>query len=905
MKFISRKIFKNDHKYKKGFTLVEIIVVIVIIGILSAVTYMGYNGVNRQAISATIMTELKDNAGALKLYNADHGVYPNSIDASYCPNSPKIDTKNCLKAANGYILEYDGGKQEFMLTETHVATGISYIITESSEAVLANSLSSVKVVDGGPSCSLSEIGQLTCWTHEDDTYTTINEFDAPTAPNITFQPSALTRPAYLENKTIEAVSTGSSRSCVIASDGRGYCWGYNDSNQLATNAISTLQTVPAPLYMDGVLSGKTLKTIYGGFSHSCAIASDDKAYCWGYDYAGDLGDGGVNGEYPNFPVAVKSDGALSGKTIKTMSLGSGNTCAIASDDNVYCWGWNYAGELGNGTSDYNTHNEPIAVKTSGALSGLTVKKLAMGSDHTCVVASDEKIYCWGRNYEGQLGTGTTYRKSTEPVATDMTGALSGKTIKLISSGDAETCVVTTDNGIYCWGSNGSGQLGNGGTAESSVPVSVDMSGVLSGKSFNSIYVGVSGNACVLDTLGELYCWGTNYAGQFGNGTTSDSNIPVRAANVGALNGKTIKDFSIYYTHGCAVASDDKVYCWGENDNGQIGDNTNANKLSPVAVNDKLTYAGETIKDFSVASNTIHEDAFCVLTNSQKMYCWGGNLIFPFGDDESAEDLTVPRQLIMQGSLAGKTVKSIASKFENNLGCLIASDDNVYCWGDQQNGKLGNGLENSVVQYNPVAVSRNTVLNGKSIKKVTIGSEFACAMSTDGKAYCWGKNNYGQLGNGSSDATSSIPVEVDMAGVLSGKTIKDIESGKEHTCVLANDNRIYCWGRNESGQLGNGNTSNSNIPVLVNTSLRFGSISTGSSFSCAVSITNKTLCWGIGKYSRLGSSSDAVVNSNPIDISNRGSLDGKTITNVSASYNGACALTSTGEYYCWGIPGRAG
>ena len=318
-------------------------------------------------------------------------------------------------------------------------------------------------------------------------------------------------------------------------------------------------------------------------------------------------------------------------------------------------------------------------------------QFSSGYYHACVIASDNKLYCWGRNHRGQLGNNSMV-DSSRPVAVNMTGVLAGKTIKQISTGAYHTCVVASDDNAYCWGENMKGQLGNNSTANSSVPVKVDTSGVLAGK--------------------------------------------------------TIKQISTGHYHTCAVASDDKMYCWGENNNGELGNGSTVDSRVPVAVN-------------------------------------------------------------MTGVLAGKTIKQMSVGTYNT--CVIASDDKVYCWGSNAYGQVGN---NSLTDSNvPVAVNTTGVLAGKTIKQISVGHHRACAIASDDKMYCWGNNMGGALGNGST-ADSHIPVSVNMSGILAGKVIRRISIGAFHTCVYATDNKIYCWGSNNYGQLGNNSTANSGVPVAT-------------------------------------------------------------------------------------------
>jgi alpha-tubulin suppressor-like RCC1 family protein len=231
------------------------------------------------------------------------------------------------------------------------------------------------------------------------------------------------------------------------------------------NGSAASSNVPSAVTTSGVLSGKTVtKLAKSKGLHNCVIASDSKAYCWGYNYSGYLGNNSTTTSL--VPVAVYTAGVLSGKTVTDIAAGGDMSCAIASGA-PYCWGYGAYGNLGNGSS--TDSSIPVAVTTSGVLSGKTITAIAAGDDHACVLA-DGAPYCWGNNNFGQLGNNTT-TNSNVPVATNVSGVLAGKTITSIALGTRHTCVIASGS-AYCWGYNGNGQLGNNSLTASSVPVQV-------------------------------------------------------------------------------------------------------------------------------------------------------------------------------------------------------------------------------------------------------------------------------------------------------------------------------------------------------------------------------------------------------------------------------------------------
>ena len=282
----------------------------------------------------------------------------------------------------------------------------------------------------------------------------------------------------VENKSralVQVSTSGWNHTCSIDSSKKAYCWGEGVNGALGNGSISNKYT-PVEIDMSGVLAGKTIKQISVGDWNTCAIASDDRVYCWGYGISfGDLGNGTFS--QSNVPVAVSTSGVLAGKTIKQITASDFHTCAIASDGEAYCWGGNTDGQLGNNST--NQSNVPVTVlPPQGAiplLGGQFKQISAEGGNRTCAIAYGDRAYCWGEGRYGGLGNNST-TNSRRPVAVSMSGVLAGKTIKQISSGAYRTCVIASDNQIYCWGRNNHGQFGDGNTVDSLVPTATSNGG---------------------------------------------------------------------------------------------------------------------------------------------------------------------------------------------------------------------------------------------------------------------------------------------------------------------------------------------------------------------------------------------------------------------------------------------
>ena len=253
-------------------------------------------------------------------------------------------------------------------------------------------------------------------------------------------------------------------------------------------------------------------------------------------------------------------------------------------------GWYYSATLGNNSTTNSL--VPVAVDTSGVLAGKTVTAISAGWDRTCAVA-DGRAYCWGGNYTGGIGNNST-ADSLVPVAVDTSGVLAGKTVTAISTGWGHTCVLA-DGRAYCWGSNKRGQLGNNNTTNSSVPVAVDTSGVLHNKKVTAISAGGFHSCVIVD--GRASCWGKDYRGELGNNRTGKSKVPVAVDTSGVLHNKKVTAISANVFHTCAIA-DGRAFCWGRNNRGELGDNSWTKASVPVAVDTTGVLRNQTVTAIS-------------------------------------------------------------------------------------------------------------------------------------------------------------------------------------------------------------------------------------------------------------------------------------------------------------------
>jgi alpha-tubulin suppressor-like RCC1 family protein len=364
---------------------------------------------------------------------------------------------------------------------------------------------------------------------------------------------------------------GGESSLALTNDGKLFAWGQNSEGQVGIGNVNYLTTPTSP-YMNGSLAGKIIVDVAMGDYHTLALTSDG-LYSWGDNNNGQLGIGSGSSQ-----VSLPSAVVISGKNISAISSGANTVLALTSDNTLYSWGNNNYGQLGVGTT--TNSNIPIAVNVT-VLSGKTVTKIASGGTTSFAITSDGLLYSWGYNGNGQLGDGTKTNR-VYPVAVNMTGVLSGKTISKVFCSAANTFVLTSDGMAFSWGSNTYGQLGDGTITTQVYPVSINMTGLLSGKNITEIATGgVGSSILILTSEGLVYGVGQNFYGQLGDGTKNDSTIPVAVV---ALSGKIVTKIRSYGTFSMALTSNGEVYTWGYNSNYQLGDGTATDHSNPAVVN---------------------------------------------------------------------------------------------------------------------------------------------------------------------------------------------------------------------------------------------------------------------------------------------------------------------------------
>ncbi len=364
------------------------------------------------------------------------------------------------------------------------------------------------------------------------------------------------------------VAVGATHACAWTAAGAVWCWGSNQYGQLGGGKVDPERIRREPIQTrqnEGPLG--RVAQVSAGILYTCAQTLDGNAWCWGANFSGQLGRGNVD-HHQAFAAPVQKTNSSKLTRVASVGTGRNHACSHVRSGHVNCWGWNADGQLG--TADELDIKQPLATPTSKETS---YARLAVGDGHTCGISVAGEIWCWGHNVSGQLGNGQRAVKSSNTASkvVDAEGMPFKGAIQ-IAAGERNTCAIREDRSVWCWGSGSSGQLGTGTRANSLVPVKVELDGVV------SIGVGAA-HACSLRGDGMVSCWGQNESGQLGMGGSvfsSDVPVPVVTADGRPLGEVTFLAVGPYAN--CAIRRDGTLWCWGLNENGELftGDNASRN-----------------------------------------------------------------------------------------------------------------------------------------------------------------------------------------------------------------------------------------------------------------------------------------------------------------------------------------
>ena len=604
---------------------------------------------------------------------------------------------------------------------------------------------------------------------------------------------------------ITAAGSNGAHNSIIDTKGRLWGWGIGLNGTLANNDLSSKIS---PVKALG--RGRTFCEIACGLTSVLAIDKYGRAWGWGFNASGTLGDNTQNSK--RTPVSVAG-------AIKTFCKISTNIdCSSAIDKNGQAWGWalNNAGQIGNNSTAIQL--TPVTVVTG---TPKTFCKITNGVASTFAIDKNGKLWAWGNNGNGRLGDGSIISKLT-PFA-----VYGNKTFCEISSG-YHSLAIDKNGRLWSWGANNYGELGIGSTTSQLTPVRVSGAGAV--KTFCKIYASNGQTSLAIDKDGQLWAWGFNFYLAIGDGSDFCRNTPV---SVGGQK-KTFCQISSSFRHTLAIDKYNRAWAWGYNPSGEIG-----NKRITITIEPELIQGASKafifLEGFSNAS--------IGLDNTGKAWAWGYNVSGEIGIN------SIGRRFTPSAIYGNKSFCKISNG--GNVFSAIDKNGQVWSWGTSNSGRLGDGspLGAFIYRSTPVAIAGQT----KTFCEISVGSVGSLAIDKYGKIWGWGSNSSGSLGiNQAATCSTTTPVPV-----YGNKTFCKVAAYKGnitvHSLAIDNYGKLWAWGNNTLGQLG----INTNVPSCQLTPVAvlgepkiFCKIANG--HQCSFGIDNDGQVWAWG-YTRFGTS----------------------------------------------------
>lgn len=567
--------------------------------------------------------------------------------------------------------------------------------------------------------------------------------------------------------------------------------------------------------------------VFTGDRTSCGLEASGELWCWGFVPASGYGNGSserIASPLPR-PAAV-------GLRFTDVALDRVFACGIEANGAVSCWGDNPSGQLGDGTR--TAHYSPANVSGLPPVSAITT-----GSGHACALAADGRVFCWGGNSVGQLGDATRIDRTTPVPVPGLAG------VSALDATDGRTCAIA-GAGALCWGEDYTGGLGHDTTYNRPSPV-LAAAAMTIAPSWSGITAGAF-HICAL-TGGSAYCWGGFDVGLYDALYDFARPIPESQAP-----GHQFVRMADGYSVNCGLQSDGSVWCW------LFG-------MAPLRFPSTRTLVDVTV-DYS---------GVCALDSDGAASCWDARGAL-FGAAATAIPVTGAPPL---AHIAGGTISSSS--------CGITPAGAIWCWSGWYNARAAalaapEGTYTSIWSgggYNPCALTATGDVgcyqfgafapsaSGYGFVAVGAGEAHICALDAAGAALCWGKNAYGQLGDG------TLAAHTAPAPVAGGHVFVSIASGTSHSCGTTAAGAIWCWGRGYDSQLGDGTQPNSAVPVPVTGGSGFTAVRL-SGTSCALGSGGTVSCWP---------GHNTVVTPAPI-------------VQLAGGYQGFCGLDAAGSAVCW-------
>jgi len=722
------------------------------------------------------------------------------------------------------------------------------------------------------------------------------------------------------NRTAKSLSAGIFHTCAILDNNTVKCWGRNGFGQLGLGGIAhrgnDANEMGDNLPTVDLGTNRTARSISTGSYHTCALLDNYTVKCWGYNSNGQLGKGDTttrgntaNDMGDNLTIIDLG----TNRTARSITSGQYHSCVILDNVTIKCWGLNAEGELGLGDTTNrgdaaNQMGDNLPVVSLGT--NRSARSIATGGFHNCVILDNGTSKCWGRNGSGQLGAGDIASRGDgsnemgDNLATLSLGT--NRTARAITAGGGTTCALLDNGSLKCWGQNTDGQLGLGDAlarGDGANEMGDNLSAIKLGKSKNKIatnslkpigdsspelfeqsgetnsttFVAGANYTCAILDNGSVKCWGQNDVGQLGLGNINNRGDAVSEMGdslpvVDLGTNRTARSLAAGGDRTCAILDNGTVKCWGSNIYGQLGLGDTVNRGdagSQMGDNLPVVDLGTNRTARKIVAGNQHA---CAILDNGTVKCWGANASGQLGQGntialgDGAGEMGDSLPTVNLGT--NRTAQTLAAG--NNFTCAILDNGTTKCWGGNAYGQLGQGnATNLGDSANEMGDNLPTLNFGTNLTArqlfLSAASHFACASLNTGALKCWGKNDIGQLGLGDivnrGDAGSQMGDSLPVVDLGTGRTVRNLSCGTDHTCAALDNGSVKCWGKGAAGRLGLGDAVNrgdgagemgDNLAILnLGTNLTARNLVVGTGHSCVVLNTGSVKCWGLNGQAQLG------------------------------------------------------
>ena len=584
--------------------------------------------------------------------------------------------------------------------------------------------------------------------------------------------------------------------CAIKTNGTLWCWGSNANGHLGDGTTATR------LSPNQVGTSTSWREVSVGDIHTCAIQSDDSMWCWGNNTVGQVGDGTTSTRLSPVQIA--------GSNWKSVSSGGSFTCATKNDTSLWCWGTNNSGQVGDGTT--STRFSPVQI------TGSNWNQVSTAGASSCATKNDLSLWCWGNNSYRQLGDNTTTTRFS-PVQ------LSGSNWINVEVGNLEACATSSNGEIWCWGNNASGIVADGTTTPRPAPTST-----AAGFQWMKLSM-IDTHACGISTNASLYCWGENSSWQIGDETNQGRLSPtaVKTSVIGVIPAVAPSAPSIGFASKTSTTVT-VIVTPGDNGGQQIADYTiqySTDGTNWTTFNDGVsTSTSITVTDLT--RGTPHQFRVAQTTaEGTSPYSAALTNIIPAVTPAAPTNIAVTSKTATTLTIAwtapddgGHPITDYTIQTSANGTTWTTFVDGVSTATTATITSLTRGA-GYFIRVRAIN-TEGTGANGDSATNwtnISAGDAHSCGLRSDGSLWCWGDNSFGQLGDGTTTSRTTptrIGTTTNWTNISAG--------GARRTCGIQSDNTLWCWGHNDYGQLGDGTTSTT--PTRIGTNTNWTTISTG-------------------------------------------------------------------------------